>query len=569
MDALVTPALKTTPHSAIGRAAAAVTNAHGWRQRSIAFGAGFVSTLAFAPFFAWPVLFATLPVLVWLIDGAHGSARPARASAIAAWWFAFGYFFSGLAWIGEAFLVEAEIFAWLIPFAITLLPAGMALFWALAGALAQRFWPVPQSDPGPNSDPGQSTLNAIRRVLILSAALGLTEWLRGHLFTGFPWNVPGLALTYPLPLMQSASVFGIYGLTLWAVFLCALPAVLLALPGPSRWRTAALLSATPLLLAYLLGSWHLAADPSPALPGVKVRLVQPSVPQRDKWSGEKQAAIFADHLALSRMNPNGVKDDLAGITHLIWPEAAMPFGPLDHPEALAAIGHLLPPNVYLLTGALRQITDDATGAHKAYNSLLVLGAGGGLVTLYDKVHLVPFGEYLPFQAALEAIGLQSLTRQRGGFATGPLPKPLLAVPGLPLVSPLICYEAIFPGEVSGSTRPGLIVIITNDGWFGNSTGPPQHFHQARVRAVEQGMSVIRSANNGTSAVIDPEGRILRLLPLDARGSIDSLVPAARQPLVYARLGDLIFWLNILLFFAAALFLQHAKLKPCPPHVTPD
>lgn len=548
MEARVTPA--PAPASAIGRAAAAVMSARGWRQRGIAFAAGTVSTLAFAPFFIWPILFATFPVLVWLIDGAQTAPKPVRASAIAAWWFAFGYFFSGLAWIGEAFLVEAEIFAWLLPFAITLLPAGMALFWASAVGAAQRFWPPVAADPA------RRTLDAIRCVLILSAALGLAEWLRGHLFTGLPWNVPGLALTYPLAMMQSASVFGIYGMTLWAVFLCALPAVLLALPGPNRWRTPALLSAGPLAVAYVLGSWHLAADTSPVLPGVKVRLVQPSVPQRDKWSGAKQAGIFADHLALSRHDPSGVKDDLVGITHLVWPEAAMPFGPLDHPEALAAIGQLLPPNVYLLTGALRQVTDEDTNTRKAYNSLLVLGAGGGLVTLYDKVHLVPFGEYLPFQSTLEAIGLQSLTRQRGGFAAGPSPKPLLAVPGLPPVASLICYEAIFPGEVtSGADRAGLIVIVTNDGWFGNSTGPPQHFHQARVRAVEQGLTVIRSANNGISAVIDPEGRILGLLPLEARGSIDSLIPGPRQRPVYARLGDLLFWLNTFAFFVLSLFLH--------------
>jgi apolipoprotein N-acyltransferase len=295
---------------------------------------------------------------------------------------------------------------------------------------------------------------------------------------------------------------------------------------------------------------------------VKVRLVQPSVPQRDKWSGAKQPAIFADHLTLSRTNPAGQIDDMAGITHLVWPEAAMPFGPLDHPEALAAIGALLHPGAYLLTGALRQERNEETGERKAYNSLLVLGPDSGLTTLYDKVHLVPFGEYLPFQAALEAIGLQSLTRQRGGFARGQTPKPLLEIPGLPKVAPLICYEAIFPGEVTGTgPRPGLIVIVTNDGWFGDSIGPPQHFHQARVRAVEQGLTVIRSANNGISAVIDPEGRILALLHLDARGSIDSLVPSARPAPMYARFGEMIFALNLLAFAVGILIMQHYRLKP--------
>ena len=320
-----------------------------------------------------------------------------------------------------------------------------------------------------------------------------------------------------------------------------------------------------LLIAALLGSWHLAAPSAPVLPGVKVRIVQPSVPQRDRWRGDKQAAIFADHLDLSRRDSSGAIDDLAGITHLIWPEAAMPFLPLDHPEALAAIGDLLPPGAYLLTGALRLDSDDSDGSRKAYNSFMVFGLGGGLAGLYDKMHLVPFGEYLPFQAALEGLGLQSLTRQRGGFAPGASPKLLMSVPGLPPVAPLICYEAIFPAEIyAGPDRPGLIVILSNDGWFGNSTGPPQHFHQARVRAVEQGMTVLRSANNGISAVIDPDGRVRATLALNARGSIDSGIWAARAAPLYARFGEAVFLLNALIFMGGVCVLQRrdilAKVK---------
>ena len=550
-------AQKTANESApLSRAAEAVRTARGWRQRGLAFGAGAVSTLAFAPFFAWPVLFATFPVLAWMIDGAGRETRPARAAAFAAWWFGFGYFFAGLLWIGEAFLVEAEIFAWLLPFAVTLLPAGMALYWGLAGAVAQRFWPR-SSPPRPSE--------AIARMLVLAASLGVCEWLRGHLFTGFPWNTPGLALTMPLPLMQAAGVFGIYGLGLWAVFICTLPLVLLADAERAGLRRAGLLAASlaggPLLIAFILGSWHLSAPQPPAIHNVKLRIVQPSVPQRDKWIGAKQKEIFADHLALSKQDPDGTPDDLAGITHLIWPEASMPFGPLDHPEALAAIGQLLPPNVYLLAGALRQERDEIHDKRLAYNSLIAFGAGGEVLNLYDKVHLVPFGEYLPFQSALEAIGLQNLTRQRGGFSKGPTPKPLLFVPGLPPISPIICYEAIFPGEIAGGdARPGVIVIVTNDGWFGNSTGPYQHFHQARVRAVEQGLPVIRSANNGISGVIDPQGRILALLPMNARGSIDSPLPAERAPPVYARWGDRTFWLNVFFFIAAAWCLKRLQFR---------
>jgi apolipoprotein N-acyltransferase len=524
-----------------------------WQRRGGALLAGAVSTLAFAPFFFWPVLFITFPVMVWLIDGTAGAVRPARAAAVAVWWFGFGYFFAGLLWIGEAFLVEAEIFAWLLPFAVTMLPAAMAMYWAAAAFAARLCWPVRPARTG--------FVYGLERVLVLAIAIGLAEWLRGWLFTGFPWNAPGLALTMPLPLMQSVRVFGVQSLTMWAVLLTALPLVVAADATANRagkaWTLGAAFSAAPLAMAYVLGSWHLAAPPSPDLAGVRIRVVQPSVPQRDKWQGDKQAAIFQDHLDLSRRDASSRADDLAGVTHLIWPEASMPFGPLDHPEALAAIGQLLPPNVHLLAGALRQERDEAAGTRKAYNSLLVLGSGGELVGLYDKIHLVPFGEYLPFQTTLESIGLQSLTRQRGGFTPGPTPKPLLRVPGLPPVGPLICYEAIFAGEAApGDERPGVLVIVTNDGWFGNSTGPPQHFHQARVRAVEQGLTVVRAANNGISAVIDPEGRVLASLALNARGSIDSGIPQARPPSVYARAGSLLFWVTLVLFYSIVMILRH-------------
>ncbi len=540
-----------------------VRTAHGWQQRGIAWSAGAVSTLAFAPYFCWPILFATFPILAWLIDGAATKPQPSRAAAISAWWFGFGYFFTGLLWIGEAFLVEAEIFAWLMPFAITLLPAAMALYWALAAAFAVRLWPSSS-----HSEQAFPTA-AVSRVLALSVSLSVCEWLRGHLLTGFPWNTPGLALTAPLPLMQSASVLGIYGLGLWTAFICTLPLVLVASTSPTDNLSAnrrafvwsAVLAAGPLGLAFALGSWHLSLPPSKPLPNVTFRIVQPSVPQRDKWQGEKQAAIFADHIALSKQNAQGVQDDLVGISHVVWPEAAMPFGPLDHPEALAAIGRLLPPGSTLLSGALRQERNDATQSRNAFNSLLVFGNGGELLSLYDKVHLVPFGEFLPFQSALEAIGLQSLTRQRGGFTAGPSPRPLLQVPGLPPVAAIICYEAIFPTEITaGPTRPGLLLIVTNDGWFGNSAGPSQHFHQARVRAVEQGLTVVRSANNGISGVIDPNGRVRVSLALNARGSVDSSIPSAHSTTLYAQFGDGLFLLNAFFFASIALWLKRSTDK---------
>ncbi|KAB2916277.1 MAG: apolipoprotein N-acyltransferase [Hyphomicrobiaceae bacterium] len=533
-----------------------VRNLGGWRRRAAALSAGIASVLAMAPFFAWPVLWLTLPVLVWLIDGAvagnhaGGAAvawyrRPAAVAAEVGWWFGFGYFVTGLFWIGEAFLVEAEIFAALLPFAVTLLPAGLALFYAAAAGMAASMW-----------RPGAP------RVLALALALSAAEWLRGHVLTGFPWNVLGYAITHPLALMQSATVLGIYGLTLIAVLIFALPPVLWVdapegQAGRRARRAAIAIAVVPLLLMAALGVTRLALAAPEMVAGIKIRIVQPSVPQREKWRPENQEKIFLDHLALSAAGADGTRDQLAGITHVIWPEAAMPFLPLDHPGALAAIGRLLPPGTFLLTGALRAepAPPGAPRPRRVFNSLLVLGEGGSLVTLYDKIHLVPFGEYLPFQRQLEAIGLQQLTRLRGGFDIGTNPRPLLHVPRLPAAGPLICYEAIFPRAiVQGSERPGLLVNLTNDGWFGNTIGPRQHFHQARVRAVEEGLPLMRVANNGISAAIDGYGRVLARLDLNARGVIDVGLPAALAAPVYARFGDA-FFLLLWLLGAAALALR--------------
>ncbi len=497
-----------------------------------------------APFFLWPVLFLTFPVLVWLIDGAIAraakepaqsdvrlAAARARSAAVVGWFFGAGYFLAGLFWIGEAFFVEADRFAWLMPFAVMLMPAGLALFYAAAAAAAALVW-----RPG------------LVRVLALALTLSAAEWLRGHILTGFPWNVLGYALTWPLPLMQSAGLFGIYGLTLLAVLIFAVPLVALTdmAAGQGRVRAslaAALLAILPLLLAWAYGSASLAEPAPPPIEGVRLRLVQPSVPQRDKWRPEHQRDIFLDHINLSQRAPDGSFDGLAGITHVIWPEAAMPFLPLDTPEALQAIGNMLPEGARLLAGALRAdgAVSPTQDLRRAFNSLIAIDSDGRPMAVYDKVHLVPFGEYLPMKPLLERLGLQKLVGWRGGFSVGTSPRPLFEVSGLPPMGALICYEAIFPGAVvEKGKRPQALINITNDGWFGETTGPHQHFHQARVRAVEEGLALIRVANNGITGVIDASGRVLASLGLNARGVIDTDLPGPRPPPLYARFGDAVF-----------------------------
>ena len=519
--------------SGVTRFQQAVGATSGWRRAAVATIAGSLSVLAFAPFYASPILFLTLPVFVWLID----RSRSPRDAGIAGWFFGFGYFFFNLVWIGEAFLVEADKFAWLLPFAITLLPAGLALFWAWAAALMRRFWS-----------------GGLARILIFAIVLSIAEWLRGHIFTGLPWNVPGYALTAPLELMQAAGIFGIYGLTLIALIVFAAPLVMLSdvkALGVRQFIAAAAMALTPLALLFAFGAYKLDA-PQEFVGGVKLRIVQPSVLQTEKWRPEHQRRIFDDHLALSKTNPQGNGDELAGVTHVIWPEAAMPFFPLEAPQALDEIGGMLPPGVTLVTGALRrEPSANEAAPPKVFNSVLAFNDAATLIAQFDKIHLVPFGEYLPAEKMLTAFGLKKLTAGRGAFSSGPAPRQLMAVAGLPPIAALVCYEALFPQEiVQSGERPGLLLNVTNDGWFGNSTGPRQHFHQSRVRAVEQGVPLIRAANNGISAVVDANGRIIAELGMNVRGVIDSALPSIGSQPLYARYGDLIF--AALLIAAAAV-----------------
>jgi apolipoprotein N-acyltransferase len=511
----------------------------GWKRAAVAIGAGGLSALAFAPVYASPVLFLTLPVFVWLIDASPNWRRAASAG----WLFGFGFFFFNLFWVGEAFLVEADKFAWMLPFAVTLLPAGLALLWAAAAAAARCFW-----------------RDGIARIFVFAIALAVFEWLRGHLLTGFPWDLVGYALTYPLPLMQSASLFGAYGLTAIAALVFPAPLVILA---DRRQRLsfvdvvrASAVALVPLAVFYGYGAWRLTA-PDTFVPGVKLRIVQPSVPQREKWMAAYQRRIFDDHVALSLANPNGEKDSLAGITHLIWPEAAMPFFPLETPEALDILATMLPPGTTLITGAIRH--DPPLGPDRrllpttrTLNSILALNERAQVDDIYDKIKLVPFGEYVPFEAALSVIGIEKLTHGHGAFATGASPRRLMKIPGLPPALGLVCYEALFPGDiVQGKARPGVMINVTNDGWFGHSTGPYQHFLQSRVRAVEEGVPLIRAANNGISAVVDAYGRSLQTLGLDVRGVMDSALPTALPPTIYSRAGDWMLALVLALFLVLA------------------
>lgn len=510
--------------------------ASGWRRLLIAFLAGAASTLALAPVNFWPAMFVTFPPLVWLLDGVKATRwRGVWTTFAIGWWFGFGYFLAGLYWIGSAFLVDAKTFGWLLPFAVTALPAGMAVY-AGAGFVAARCLWTP--DP--------------YRILTFAAALSAAEWLRGHLFTGFPWNTFGYALTTPLSLAESTALFGIWGLTFVAVAAFAAPAVLA--DGIRRGVAAVALAGVALATLAAYGASRLASNPTEMVDGVHLRIMQPNVPQDDSFSYGARTPIMNRYVALSRgVAADGTAIGLSGVTHLIWPESAFPFFLIREPDARAAIAAMLPPETTLIVGAARPAGPAPGPDRHAYNSVYVIDHLGSIHATYDKMHLVPFGEYLPFEHLLTRIGLTQLTGVPGGFLPG-RERRRMAVPGAPDMLPLVCYEVIFPGEiVPEGERPGWLLNLTDDAWFGTSAGPYQHFQQARVRAIEEGLPLIRAANSGISAVIDPVGRIVASLPLGNDGLLDSALPRPAQTTIYARIGDLFFIVIVAGILAVGFF----------------
>jgi apolipoprotein N-acyltransferase len=497
--------------------------AWGWRRALIAFSAGAITTLALPPFEIWPLPFLTFPVLVWLIDGSGaGRMNGIPAAAAIGWCFGFGYFLAGLYWLGHAFLVDARVFGWLLPFAVIGLPAGLALFTAGGVALARSIWP-----------------RSAMRVIALAVALTAIEWLRGHVLTGFPWNTFGYAFATPLILAQSAAFIGIWGLTFIAVVAYASPAVLADERADTRhpWL-APVASAVAIACLAGYGTWRLRATPTTLVDGVRLRIMQPNLEQNERFNYSQRHEVMRRYIALSSRSRGGGPPGIDGISHLIWPESAFPFFLTREADALAQIAALLPQGTVLITGAVRApeiVPSDAVT--RAYNSIYILDHDASILSIYDKVHLVPFGEYLPFQNFLERLGLMQLTKIRGGFIAGDRRR-ALEVPRAPRLLPLVCYEIVFPGAaVPRGERPGWMLNLTNDGWFGVSPGPYQHLQQARIRVIEEGLPLVRAANTGISAVVDPVGRIIRSLPLGAEDILDAPLPRALPPTPYARFGD--------------------------------
>lgn len=497
------------------------------RRRLSSFMAGAVMALAMPPFGFWPIILISFPVAVWLLDSVaedHRSGRVGfwqslRQAGGLGWWFGFGYFLAGLWWLGSAFLVDADEFLWALPLGVMGLPMMLALFTAVGFMLARLLW-----QRGPV------------RILAFTASLTLIEWLRGNILTGFPWNAYGMAFGQDLVLAQGASIGGLWLLTLLAVLVGAAPATLaddtpINSGSMRRWGMTLL---GCLVLAGLAGYglWRIPTAPMPAVEGVRLRVMQPNISEEERATEAFRTEVLSRYSALSNSTgPDG--HELSEITHLIWPESAFPFLVDRSPQALEAIRFMLPPETTLITGAARA-EDQLPGenGYRFFNAIRVYDATGRTLQTYDKVHLVPFGEYLPLEDWLRRVGLRQFVHTPGGFQPG-LAREALEVRGLPAISPLICYEAIFPDEarIPGPSA-GLILNLTNDAWFGLTPGPHQHFAQSRLRAIEQGLPLVRAANTGISAVIDPYGRPIAMLPLDNAGVIDSVLPRKIQGTYY-------------------------------------
>ncbi|GEO81378.1 apolipoprotein N-acyltransferase [Pararhodospirillum oryzae] len=492
---------------------------------------GLLAVSALPPLHVLPAAMVAVPLLVWRLD----ATRSIRGALALGWLFGLGHFAGMIYWIAYAFLVDAGHYGWMIPFAIAGMAAVLAVFPAVALGLARVFW-----RPGPG------------RILVLAGAWALSEGLRGWVLTGFPWAPIGMVWMPFDAMIQATAAVGITGLGLLTMLMLGLPA-LMGDEGPARRRWGAL-GAAALVLAVVAGggAWRLAAHGGgghwaadgrwiAARDGVdagtdqggdagllRVRLVQPAIPQALKWGPGRLAANFSHHLDLS------TRPGLEGRDVVIWGETAVPYPINLAPEVRAALRAAVPPGGVLITGSVRRAPPGEPT--QIWNSLFVVDDEGSVRGVYDKAHLVPFGEYLPLA---EWLPFKKLTPGATDFSAGPGLRTLAPGP-VPPFAPLICYEVIFPGRVvaAGDPAPQWMVNLTNDGWYGHSAGPYQHFQIARLRAIEEGMALVRVAGTGVSGIVSPLGRVSPVLGLDEEGILDLSVPPPlpARPL-YARAGE--------------------------------
>lgn len=500
-----------------------------WIARLLALAAGLAAALAFPPFGLLPGLLG-YGLMLRMAD--TEGPRPLRSALFRGWLAGVGYFSVSVWWITEPFMVDAANQGWMAPFALLLMAGGLALFWGLAALIYRLI------------RPGDWT-----RVLLFAAALSGMEWLRGHVLTGFPWNLPGETWAAGSAPSQAAAYVGAYGLTFITVALASSSALLFDPISRRAKLTAAGVGLAVLAGLYGGGAARLAAAQGPAADAPLVRLVQANIDQKEKWRPENLQAVFDTYMAMTAQ-PGGQVPDV-----VVWPEGALPavIDDLLAPGSpyLDRLGAGLKPGQTLMMGANR-VGPGPKGGVAYYNSLVAfrregaLGGGLRVTGVYDKHRLVPFGEFLPLGQIATRLGIRSLVHMPDDFTAGADPKPIRPL-GLPAVQPLICYEALFPRFTAeaarrSGVRPAWILNVSNDAWFGATSGPWQHLNIASYRAIEEGLPIARATPTGVTAMIDAHGRVVegRRLGLGQQGVIDMRLPRALPPTLYSRFGEIFF-----------------------------
>jgi apolipoprotein N-acyltransferase len=488
--------------------------------------AGLAAGLAHPPFGVLPGLLG-YALLMAMVDAE--SPRPLRSAFLRGWLGGVGYFAVGVWWITEPFMVDAKEQGWMAPFALVLLASGLALFWGAAAVLYRGL-----------------KVRGMGRVLVFAGCLAALEWLRGNVLTGFPWDLPGETWRAGSAPSQAASVFGVYGLTWVTIAIAAAPAVLFDKVGRRPRAVALALAAAALAGLYVFGAIRLNGAATVHAKAPVIRVVQANIDQKNKWRPENLSQIFDTYVALTQREGRAQPDIV------IWPEGALPavIDELVAPGSPYAsrLRDAVAPGQTLLMGANRAGLGPG-GAPQYFNSLVAFrreADGLRVTSVYDKHHLVPFGEYMPAGELATKVGFRSLVHMPEDFSAGPPSQPI-APSGTPAVQVLICYEALFPGVTrSGAARAGVrpawILNVSNDAWFGMTSGPLQHLNIASYRAIEEGLPIVRATPTGVSAVIDAFGRIApgARLGLGEFGIIDAALPPALPLTPYSKVGDLFF-----------------------------
>ncbi len=465
-----------------------------WQRQLLLVVAGGALGWFHAPYNFWWLSFLIMPVLAVAVL----EAPRVRDAFVCGWLFAFGYFLFGLYWIANALFVDITLFWWVLPFAVAGLPIVLALFWGAAAALVRR-----------------TQAKGLSGVLALAAMLALFEWLRGHVLTGFPWLLPAYLWVDVAPVRMLAATVGSYGLTLWALLAAMLPAVLLL--QPSR-RT---LARVGVVAVILVGA--VVFNPAPrhveTSEGFNLRIVQPNIAQTIKRNAQMSEQAFQTLLHLTA--PEGAP------RVIVWPETAVPYMMADSAGVRARIAAVMPAGSVLITGGVRR------EGERYFNSVLMMDSSGAMLGSYDKAHLVPYGEYVPLRTY---IPLQAIATGLD-FTAGSGPK-TIALPGLPPLGAQVCYEVLFPGQIADRANPpSWLVNVTNDAWYGDTHGPRQHFALTRLRAVEEGVPLVRAANTGISGVIDAYGNVVVSTGIAHAIYLDVYFVISRYDTIYKKYGD--------------------------------